>query len=230
LGGGTDIFAQVMDTGAYGPNNEEAIVNLEIALKNHYVQIKEPYTIRGKLTLERLKTSKDWPKLKAKGAPTRHAIKFAKTLAETHNTGSLHDRRRLAVCTLLDNFYEILDTNPRYICDADKAKLAPLVQSFIGVYEKLSREALRLHMRRWKMVQNFHMFIHLAEIQIPKFGNARFYWTYSDEDLMKLIKEIALSKLHINTLDFMVLYKWAIMFFDRDEVEDAMDDIVVIDE
>ena len=94
-----------MDTGEYGPNKEIAVVNLKKALKEHYREVKEPYKIHGKLTMERIKTSADWPKLKAQAAPTRRCNLFAIKLARKHNSQSTHDKRRLAVVTLLDRFY-----------------------------------------------------------------------------------------------------------------------------
>lgn len=44
-------------------------------------------------------------------------------------------------------------------------------------------------------------------------GNPRFYWTYSDEDLQRLAKEIAQS-CHVDNLPAMVLYKYLIWVFD----------------
>ena len=44
-------------------------------------------------------------------------------------------------------------------------------------------------------------------------GNPRFYWTYSDEDLQRLAKEIAQS-CHVDNLPTMVLYKYLIWVFD----------------
>jgi hypothetical protein len=163
--------------------------------------------------MARIKTSGDWPKLKAKAAPTRHIVAFAKQLAERFNTGSTHDKRRLAVVGLLDRFYEISENEPRFMSDAAKLELVGLSQSFLQLYEKLSREALTAGQRKWKMAAKFHLFQHLCELQIPLYGNARFYWTYSDEDLQRIVKEIALS-LHPTTVAHMLLYKWAIVFFD----------------
>ena len=43
--------------------------------------------------MERAKTSKGWPKLKAKAAAKRHLASFALELAIEHDSGSAHDRR-----------------------------------------------------------------------------------------------------------------------------------------
>jgi hypothetical protein len=75
------------------------------------------------------------------------------------------------------------------------------------LYVKLSTETLDSGLRRWKLAQKFHLWQHLCELQIPMFGNARYYWTYGDEDLQQIVKQIALS-LHPNTVCEMLLYKW----------------------
>jgi hypothetical protein len=208
-----NIFSQVMDTGVWGNNQAEAIEGLQEALKVWYDANKDLYKIQGKLTFARIKTSGDWPKLKAKAAATRHIMKFAEQLAELHNTNSVHDRRRLAVCNLLNRFYEILAGEERYISEASKIELRGLAVNFMEIYHLLSKEAFNARLRRWKIAHKFHMFQHLCEIQIPNFGNARWYWTYSDEDFQRIIKEIALS-CHPSTVSHMVLYKWVIVFFE----------------
>ena len=38
-------------------------------------------------------------------------------------------------------------------------------------------------------------------------GNPRFWWAYSDEDLQKIMKQIALC-CHPNNLPVTVLYRW----------------------
>ena len=84
-----------------------------------------------------------------------------------------------------------------------------IAQNFMLNYRRLSEEALGLQLRRWKMVQKFHMFVHLLEIQVPLFGNARFWWTYGDEDFQRIIKKIAVE-CHPNTVNWMTMYRWAI--------------------
>jgi hypothetical protein len=117
-----------MDTGVFGANNDDAIENLEADMKTYYQNTNEPYRLRGKLVMNRIKTSGDWPKLKAKAAPCRHIGKYCKHLCELDNSGSLHDRRRLAVVTLLQRFYDILEVEDRFVSESAKHNLATLVQ------------------------------------------------------------------------------------------------------
>ena len=105
-------------------------------------------------------------------------------------------------------------TVPVFLCDADKTKLARQGKILIKLYNLLSVEALNAGIRMWKMTGKFHMFIHLCDIQLG-LGNPRTFWTYSDEDLQHLVKEVALS-CHPITVCFMTLYKWVIFNFDDD--------------
>ena len=69
---------------------------------------KDTSRLRGKLTIERIRTTAEWSKLKAKAACTRHLSVYAYHIAQHFNSGSLHDQRREALCKLLCRFYEII--------------------------------------------------------------------------------------------------------------------------
>ena len=69
--------------------------------KKHRVESR----VRGKLTLERLRSASRFPKLKAKGAATRHLIDFALDLARRHLA---HDKRIIVVAQLMSEFYRLL--------------------------------------------------------------------------------------------------------------------------
>jgi hypothetical protein len=99
-----NILAEVMEQGQWGAIKKEQIAGLQADLHRWYVANKKKYRIQGKLTWDRIKTSGDWPKLKAKAACTRHLSKYCATLARRFNSGSTHDKRRLALAELLDRF------------------------------------------------------------------------------------------------------------------------------
>ena len=84
-----------MDLGVFGHTNELAIEGLGEDLDVWYKANRDAYKIQGPLTLARIKTSGDWPKLKAKAAATRHIMRYALKLAGQHNSGSIHDQRLL---------------------------------------------------------------------------------------------------------------------------------------
>ena len=128
------------------------------------------------------------------------------TLCRQHNSDSVHDKRRLAIVTLLDKFYNIVETEGRYLSEKSKQELP-----FMGIYYQLSLEAVQMRLRRWKFAPKFNLFQHLCELQMVKFGNGRFYWTYSDEDLQRILKNIAVRN-HSSTVAWMTLYRYAIWF------------------
>ena len=64
----------------------------------------------------------------------------------------------------------------------------------------------------WKMNPKLHLFDHLCCWQAVEVGNPRFYWTYSDEDLVGLLIEVAES-CHPTTLAASALFKWLQVYF-----------------
>ena len=139
--------------------------------------------LQGKLTKERVRTSKGWPKLKGKGAPTRHLAGYALDLAERFNTGTLHCRLRLGVCQSLVRFYQLITTAARILTGEQKLELSNVGRALTQMYARLAKEALDNGTKAWKLVPKFHLFLHICQWQAEMFGNPRFAWTYADEDL-----------------------------------------------
>ena len=131
-----------------------------------------------------------------------------------------HANKRKAVNDLLNRFYEILEESDRYFTEDAKMELAKIARLFLSIYSQLSHEALSAAppVRAWKMIPKFHMFLHLLEIQCASLGNPRFYWTYSDEDLMQIVKQIALS-CHTANLAEEMLFKWCVLTFEYPTVD-----------
>jgi hypothetical protein len=205
----------------WGPNQAARTAALEARIKTYYDVNRESSKIQGKLTFERLKTSNDWPKLKAKAAATRHLAAFALELAAEADDSlppgaspavRLHSRRRRAVCQLLVRFSELLDGHGRYFTVAAKTEIAEIGRNLVTIYSQLSAESVASEQRMWKLTPKFHIFIHLCEIQCITWGNPRWYWTYSDEDLQKIMKQVALS-CHPSRLSSEVLRKWVVNVF-----------------
>ena len=69
----------------------------------------------GALTIERIRSNKDWPKLKCKGAAARHLAAFGLELAVDYSKATDHDRLRIALAEMLVRFYEILDGEGRFL-------------------------------------------------------------------------------------------------------------------
>ena len=208
-----NVFIEIMGLNLWGANQDENLRGLEKDILEWQKAQGETCRLQGKLTFARIRTSAEWPKLKAKAAITRHLIDYAVHLCRAHDSGSDHDRLRSAVCDRLQRFYIILEKEGRYLSEAAKRELPELAVTFMRAYEKLSLEALRDNVRAWKLLPKFHMFQHICEKQSLELGNPRFYWVYSDEDLQKQMKTIALT-LHPRTVQYAILLKWLILIFD----------------
>lgn len=173
---------------------------------------KDSSRLQGKLTIERIRTSGDWPKLKAKAACTRHLSFYARSLCERFNSGSVHDQRRLALCKLLCQFYTAVESEGMFMRAETKAEIARLGSQFVGLYSALAMEAASQNIRAWKLTPKFHLFQHLCEWQCQEYPNPRFYWTYADEDMVGSMVEVAQS-CHTRTMAETALYKWLVLLF-----------------
>ena len=206
-----DIFVEIMDTGVWGNNQEKKAEGLEKEMKKFYEHNKHKYKIQGELGYARIRTSNEWPKLKAKGSQIRHICKFALQLATEHHSGTQHDKDRLLVITFLCRYYDIIEADQMFHSDAAKKELRMLGKLFFCTYTKLAAEALEQNRRAWKIPAKMHLFVHLCE-DTSSLINARYIWCYSDEDLMKVVKEIAVTT-HPNTMCMNVLYKIVVYDF-----------------
>ena len=195
----------------WGGRQEDRVAHIAGLLKKHYRDTKEKYQLDGELTLERIRKPGDWPAMRCKAAACRRMVPFALSLAIANNSGSPHDRARLGVVQLLDRFYRILDTEPMFPSTEARAELENISLTFMGLYEKLSREAFDAGLRLWKVTPKFHVFQHCLEHQ--SWLNPKLSWTYGDESLQGLIKEVARS-CHPRTVSYMTTLKWVCKVWD----------------
>ncbi|CAK0877612.1 unnamed protein product, partial [Prorocentrum cordatum] len=186
-----NVLVEIMVRGQWGPNRESHMQGLVADIKQWYRSHKLAHKLQGELVFARLRTQADWPKLKATAAATRCLVPYAADLAKRYNSGSEHDRLRLAACELLARFYDLAYENDMFPPQPVKDEMAQLARAFMNVYGRLSVGAIANGIRAWKMTPKFHMFVHMSEHQ--NVINPRFYWTYSDEDLQRIMKEIAKS-------------------------------------
>ena len=207
-----NVLVEILGLNVWGTTQKANVAGLDKDLQAWYKATQDKTKVQGKLTYERLKTKGEWPKLKAKAAATRHLAKYAAYLAVLHNDGSTHDRLRKAVCELLCRFYAIIDEEGRFLSDGAKQELPVLGRTLLELYLKLSKEAIVKHKRMWKSVPKFHVFVHICDLAVV-LGNPKYYWTYSDEDLQRVIKEVATS-CHPRNMEQVVLYKWLIYTFE----------------
>ena len=166
---------------------------------------------QGKLTMDRIRTSNDWPKLKGKAAATRRLALFALELAQKHC-----GRAEIAVCTLPVRFYDILRTEQQFLSPGAKAEIPVLGRRLCEMYCVLSKQAFDARQRKWKMNPKLHLFLHLAEWQAVELGNPKLYWVYADEDLVGQMIEVSRS-CHPSTVAATALYKWLLLAFSKSD-------------
>ena len=196
-----------------GSTQDENVARLMESMQTWYKKNKTTSRVQGNLSVERIRTSGNWPKLKAKAAATRHLAKFAHELAATHDDGTPHDRRRLAAMQCLVRFYEILASEGQFMTAAAKTELPALGTNLCVVYSQLAAEAAAKRQKFWDMTPKVHIFQHLCEWQAPEVGNPRFYWVYADEDLVGHMIEVAESS-HARTMASTAMFKWLTFAFD----------------
>ena len=121
--------------------------------------------------MDRIRSKQNnWPKLKAKAAATRQLAPFALHLATVH----LPDRRIRALCQLLCEFYQMMDSQGMFLDDIAKQRLPKLGQRMCGLFAQLARDSLANGVKCWKMTPKVHLLLHLCDWQGPSVGNPRF--------------------------------------------------------
>ena len=97
-----NVLFEIMQLGHWGSVFADQIKGLSEDLNSWYrMNVPKINRIKGKLTIDKIRTKNGWPKLSAKAAATRHLAHYALSLTIRFGTGSTHDRQRHAVVELL---------------------------------------------------------------------------------------------------------------------------------
>lgn len=198
----------------FGRNQSEQVKALQQLIKAFYSRNRVASRMEGRLTLDRIRTMSSWPKLKAKAAAVRNLVPFAAELAAQYNSGSLHDKRRLALANDLHEFYTLLGNEGRFFSASALASVQRLGNSVPILYAHLAAEAFHSGTKAWKLVPKFHLYQHLCLYQAAFHGNPRFYWTYADEDMVGAMVEVAQS-CHPSTMAPIAMFKWLVLQFQQ---------------
>ena len=171
------LFMEAILHGLDGRNKEIRLKKLWDLIKEYYEITKPPCRL-DMLTEEMFHTAKKSPKLKAKGAETRHLLPFgalfAKQMANKHQTqhwqavaSVFHFMLECAKCiaTVPFEFVHLRDCS-RKLC----------VQ-----WGALEDEAISKGLLIWVRKPKFHLFQELREFQAEEFGSPESFWTYRDE-------------------------------------------------
>ena len=153
---------------------------------------------------------------KSKGAAARYLAEYALDVARRFSTGSPHDLMKIALAEKLVRFYQIMAENGQFFAPPVQQEFAQVGNDLSRIFAVLSAEAHARHERLWKYTPKVHLVEHMTDHQAATFGNPRYYWTYADEDLVRLTIEVA-ANCHTRTIEEMVIVKWLILAFDQED-------------
>ena len=205
---GNIFFILCCVRGVFGGNTyAERVRRMAADLKQWYSATRTKNKYRGKLTLERFRKQGQWPKLMGKAAAIKALCKYALHLAMTYNNGSRYDILMLEICQLMQEFYNLMDSESQFMADVARDQLPRIAQRLVEKYATLAADAFSRDMRLWKVSPKHHLFLHLCQIQAILYGNPRYYWCYPDEDLVGLAIDVA-EGCHPGTMAYSMLFKW----------------------
>ena len=144
------------------------------------------------LTPEMLKKEGKSPKLKAKGAETRHLVPFAVELGkEFHEiVGSSHTLVVYKMVCALFDIYMSMST-----LTFDAKALAEATRKFCVLYSSLSKEAQRDDKPlSWRAKPKLHLAQEMGEFQSHEVGNPRLFWCYRDESFVGFAAQVISSR------------------------------------
>ena len=198
-----------------GTTQQQQIEHMFKHMQKWYKGSQADSKVKGKVTVERVRTKGNWPKLKAKAAATRQLAAYVLLLAQTFGDGSRKEMQILGLCQLLVDFYRILESSSQFLSAEARDQLPKIGRRLVGIYTALATSAKEAGVKMWKLNPKLHLFLHLCEWQAVSHGNPRYYWTYADEDLAGKMAEVAAS-CHPKTMALNALFKWLHIAFDRD--------------
>jgi hypothetical protein len=177
-----------------GRSQKARVQSLWVRIKAYYAATK-PTSQLQKLTKTMVKQDKKPPRLKGKGAETRHLVGLGVQLAQQLQDmyGTEHTHWVLDMVTCLNKLYDMMDK------DYDHAEAKRLSIKVCVLYTKLHHEAARDNINAWHIKPKIHMMQELLEYQSEELGNPRGFWEYKDEDFVGVIATLALRRGGPNT-------------------------------
>ena len=120
----------------------------------------------------------------------------------------------MGCCQLLSEFYDLISSEGLFLSPHVRMRTPQIGVDLSGLYAKLAKLCFDREERRWKLSQKFHLWEHLAEDQVPEWGNPRYWWVYGDEDLVREMISVA-DSVHPQTLAISCLTKFLWCIFDE---------------
>ena len=182
-----NIFYECLGPFAMGRNKKEQLSDFIQKMKAHYKRMGTPNRI-GNVTLDMLKRDGKAPKLRAKGAETRHVAPFALEIATAMyaNDPNEHTNNVLKCVSGLMDFYMIMGMEPYPVAEA-KVACEQMCTAYVALHDATIPN-------RWALKPKIHMFMEMALFQTEELGSPMLYWNYKDEDYVGFLSEIGESR------------------------------------
>lgn len=182
-----NLFHYFMTKMSVGKNKSERLFVLWRKIKDYYDRSRPPSRL-NKLTEEMVKRSGKSPKLRAKGAETRHLVPFSVELCDDlcKNEPTVFHETLLSMFKHLYSFYQRMGKEP-----FDKRHASESAKSFLLLYAQVSKDTAE---DLWKIKPKFHMMQELAEFQTESSGDPSRFWAYADESFVGAVGKIAFSR------------------------------------
>ena len=183
------IFWEAIQKLEIGRTHKAKCNALWMKLKAYYATYKVKSQVQC-LYLTMIKKTGETPKLKCKGAQTRHMVPFAKEIAQQLHAHlqTTHSKWVLQISQVLEDIYFCMDS----YWDSDI--VADLSMELGKLYQKLNNEAIKNNSNMWKMKPKLHMVQEMLEYQGKELGNPRGFWEYLDEDFVGMVAKLAMRK------------------------------------
>ena len=180
-----NIFWEALPLVCKGKNRKDQVDDLWDKIRDYYDEF-EPSTKLQALTPEMVKQQKKGPKLRAKGAETRHLVPFGVFLAMEINDArqDAHGLLVVRVATSLFELYSLFHQKP-----IDAQLIGNTCRQLCLLYSSLHDEAAEEIL--WKVKPKFHMMIELCEYQVENFGSPEEFWAYRDESFVGFVAEFS---------------------------------------
>ena len=181
-----NIFWEAMPVVCSGRSHKAQVHELWGRIREYNEEFK-PTTVLQGLTVEMVKTRGKAPKLRAKGAETRHLVPFGVLLAgELHKTlGTTRTESILKVATMLFDLYCLFAVRP-----VDHKAIADTCQRLCLMYATLG-DGTDDTQASWRVKPKFHMMCELCEYQVETFGSPEEFWAYADESFVGFVAEFS---------------------------------------
>ncbi len=175
---------------AIGRNRKSQLEDLVLKMKDHYRRFRTGNKI-GALTEDMVRRQGKAPKLRAKGAETRHLVPFGVEIACAMHAANptTHTLTVYKLASALLDFYTTLGIQPFPVKDAKSA-----CRSICCLYVALHDEAVANGKTAWAVKPKLHLFQELGEYMTETMGDPKSYWCYLGEDFVGLMAIIGFSR------------------------------------